>query len=68
MMNILDLCAGKWEREETGGDQESEVGRLGWTPEALVVVHEVPQRVPQMPHDLLDMDPDSFLDRMSRGG
>lgn len=70
MVNILDLCSGKWERE-MGGDSEWEVVCTGWHPD---MQRSVPQPglarqmgepvAEMMPSDLQGRDFDAFLDRM----
>lgn len=73
MINILDLCSGKWEREEMGGDFEWEVVCTGWNPNAPERLREVnPQLALQlpsheaveMPPELLDQELDEYLSRM----
>lgn len=73
MINILDLCSGKWEREEMGGDFEWEVVCTGWNPNApdqvrepdLQVALRLPSReVSAMPAELLDLELDEYLARM----
>lgn len=76
MVSILDLCSGKWEREEMGGDYEWEELCTGWTPRrfeqarlqaAVAPVGRTPAKV-AMPADLTDADMDAFVERMARGG
>ena len=73
MINILDLCSGKWEREEMGGDFEWEVVCTGWNPQApervqepsLQLALQLPGRdALAMPPELLDSELDEFLSRM----
>lgn len=73
MVNILDLCSGKWEREEMGGDYEWEIVCTGWNPKAPVMewgprpepcLGVMEASVVPMPPDLLDSDLDMFLARM----
>lgn len=70
MVNILDLCSGKWE-QEMGGDAEWEAVCTGWHPDAQrPVPHSgLAQRMVEpvavmMPPELMGRDLDEFLDRM----
>jgi hypothetical protein len=73
MISILDLCSGKWERDEMMGDFEWEVVCTGWHPGmpqtgtslALVEAFDAsPRRGSTMPADLALGNLDEFLDRM----
>ena len=73
MIDILDLCSGKWEREEMGGDYEWEVVCTGWSPKLqqrgterrlLLAQPMVEQAAAMMPADILDIDLDEYLSRM----
>ncbi len=75
MINILDLCSGKWEREEMGGDYEWEVVCTGWNPKLqqrraeqhLPLAQQLAgQASATMPADILDLDLDQYLSRMQR--
>lgn len=77
MISMLDLCSGKWEQEQMGGDYEWEALCTGWTPKsfererlhvALAVHPLVPEPRTAMPADLLGGDVEAFLDRMVRAG
>jgi len=76
MVSMLDLCSGKWEQEQMGGDYEWQALCTGWTPKsfeqershvALGLYPVVPERA-AMPADLLGGDVDAFLDGMIRLG
>lgn len=73
MVSILDLCSGKWERDEMMGDFEWEVVCTGWRPgappveiaTALVNAFDLPpMNGNSMPMDLALGNLDEFLDRM----
>jgi len=75
MIDILDLCSGKWEREEMGGDYEWEVVCTGWSPNSpqrgmeqrlLLAQQMAGQAAAMMPADILDLDLDEYLTRMQR--
>jgi hypothetical protein len=70
MVNILDLCSGKWE-QEMGGDSEWEAVCTGWHPagQQSAAYTGLSQRVREpvavmMPPELMDQDLDEFLRRM----
>ncbi|MDP2828821.1 MAG: hypothetical protein Q8O37_09455 [Sulfuricellaceae bacterium] len=73
MVSILDLCSGKWERDEMMGDFEWEVVCTGWRPDvppvelvtALINAFDAPPRNgSSMSADLALSNLDEFLDRM----
>jgi len=75
MIDILDLCSGKWEREQMGGDYEWEVVCTGWSPNSpqraseqqlLLTQQLAGQAAAAMPADILDLDLDQYLARMQR--
>jgi len=77
MVDILDMCSGKWEGEEMGGDREWEVVCTGWNPktsaqgweQSRLACHAEQQSVgAMMPADLLSRDLDEFLERMVNSG
>lgn len=74
MVSILDLCSGKWERDEMMGDFEWEVVCTGWHPgmpqtEPRLVLLEAldvsPRSGSTMPADLALIHLDEFIDRMT---
>lgn len=73
MIKILDLCSGKWEREEMAGDYEWEVVCTGWSPKLqqrgaeqhlLLAQQLAGQAANTMPADIPDLDLDQYLARM----